>query len=369
MHPHDAERLGTEERLRETQLHANEERLRLALAAGAIGTWDYYPVLGQLMWDERCRDIHGVTSDEPVTYELFRETLHPDDRARVEELIERMLSPASGGHYVVEYRIVRALDHRTCWVSVRGTVLFDLDGLAIRFIGTTQDITEQRRAIETRELLLGVASHDLRGPLSAIKTAADLIGRRVPDVPPKLLDVIQRSTDRMAAMISQLLDLTRIRLRGGVILEPEEFDLAALAAQVVEEAALVHPGPRPVLEVRGECTGRWDRTRLARVLGNLIGNASQHGAHDQPVHVTLLGTASEIRLEVHNRGTIPPEERATLFEPFHRGRITNHEQGLGLGLYITREIVRAHGGRMELLSDDESGTTVIAYLPRAVAGP
>src|SRR5579863_1612589 len=114
------------------KLRESEERLRLALAAGGVGIWDYDVATGVLIWDPRCRQIHGAPPETPITYELFARSVHPDDRPRVDELVRRMLDPTNGGHYVVEYRIFDLESRVERWVAVRGSVLFDDAGAAVR---------------------------------------------------------------------------------------------------------------------------------------------------------------------------------------------------------------------------------------------
>jgi PAS domain S-box-containing protein len=283
-------------------LREQAERLRLALAAGAVGTWDYYPKSGELIWDERCRQIHGLEANAPVSYDEFQRTIHPDDRQRVDELVQRMLDPASGGLYVVEYRIVRLSDRAERWISVRGSVLFDEAGSATRFIGTTQDITEQREWAETRERLIGIVGHDLRGPLSAIRMAANLLAREVPAHRKKHVEITLRSVDRMEAIISELLDYTRVRLGGGISLTREHVDLVALAGQIIDEVGLARGGPRPTLDQHGECGGWWDRTRLGQVLANLLYNAMTYGDPARPLVVSVRGRPADVLVEVHNEG-------------------------------------------------------------------
>jgi PAS domain S-box-containing protein len=357
----------------ETRLRENAERLRLALAAGAIGTWDYYPATGRLVWDERCKQIHGVAPDAPVSYELFEQTIHPDDSTRVSELIQRMLDPLSGGLYVVEFRVIRQRDGVERWISVRGSVLFDETGRATRFIGTTQDITEQRLAAETRERLLGVVGHDLRGPLSAIRSAAALLASHSPPDRQRFAKVILRSVDRMAAMITQILDYTRVRLGGGIALELDLIDLGALAEHIVDEVSLAHGGKqRPRVNLHDDCCGYWDRTRLGQLLANLVNNALLYGAPERTVTVSLWGTPAEVVLEVHNDGRpIPPELLPIIFEPFRRGAAgsATSREGLGLGLYIAQQIVIAHGGVLRVHSTEASGTTFRAELPRDARRP
>jgi PAS domain S-box-containing protein len=354
--------------LRETErrLQESEERLRLAVAAGDIGIWDYFPRTGALFWDDRCKQIHGAAPDARVTYELFSASVHPHDRRRVDELVNRMLDPANGDHYVAEYRIVGLTRHLERSVSVRGKVLFNEFGQAVRFIGTTQDITEEKRIGETRERLLGIVGHDLRGPLSAIKSAVGLLNRRAAHPPDHLAMMIARSVERMAAMISALLEFTRVRLGGGITLERETIHLGDLARQIVDEVALAHGGRRPHLRTLGDCVGSWDRTRMGQVLANLLHNALIHGSSELPVSITVRGERAEVICEVHNEGLpIRDELLPVLFDPFRQGETAERRQGLGLGLYIANEIVVAHGGNIEVLSTADAGTTFTVRIPRS----
>jgi PAS domain S-box-containing protein len=348
------------------RLQESEERLRLAVAAGDIGIWDYYLSTGTLIWDDRCRQIHGAAPSVQISYQTFEESIHEEDRSRVQALVQRMLDPRNGGHYVVEYRVIGLIDRIERWVSVRGTVLFDENGKAVRFIGTTQDISEQKRIADTRERLIGIVGHDLRGPLSAIKTATALLSRAGRAPPKNLTDVISRSVDRMSAMISQLLDFTRIRLGGGLALDRRMFELRDLAEEIAHEVSLAHGGRVPVVSVFGNCTGTWDRTRMGQVVANLLHNALLHGSPEAPVTISLRGEPIEIVVEVHNEGTpISGELLPALFDPFRRGVFSSRHQGLGLGLFIASEIVLAHGGSIEVVSTPDAGTTFRVRMPRA----
>jgi PAS domain S-box-containing protein len=221
------------------------------------------------------------------------------------------------------------------------------------------------------ELVTGVLAHDLRNPLSAILSGAEVAAQhaRLGDTErvERALKRIRKSGERMARMVAQLLDLTRIRSGGGIQVEPGPADLLVLARSVMEELEAAQPGVRFQLAQRGGTTGEWDSDRLAQVLSNLLGNAVQHGTRDAPITVTIDGTAPELlTLSVHNAGHVPAELVPTLFRPLQDVKVASEgSSGLGLGLFISREIATAHGGSIELSSSAASGTEFVLRLPRS----
>jgi PAS domain S-box-containing protein len=225
----------------------------------------------------------------------------------------------------------------------------------------------QRRTDELRELVLGMVSHDLRTPLSAISIGASLMLKRgeLSDADAKVAARIARSADRMTHMVNQLLDFTRARLRGGITIDPKICDLAIICNEVISELQMTHPARSLRFESEGSVLGNWDRERLAEIVSNLIGNALRHGSADGPVEMRLRDEDGWALLEVHNVGApIPPDQMPLLFEPFRRANERTRTISLGLGLYITREIVRAHGGRITATSGEATGTTFTVTLPR-----
>ena len=144
----------TESRRAEEVLRGSEDRLRLAVESTGLGTWDFDPVTRRSKWDERCKEIFGLPPEAEVDYETFLSRLHPEDRERVDRVVQRALDPESGGEYNVEYRTVGLGDGIERWVAARGQAFFDASGRAVRFIGTVLDITERKRAEEERDLLL-----------------------------------------------------------------------------------------------------------------------------------------------------------------------------------------------------------------------
>src|SRR5438132_1643693 len=244
-----------------------------------------------------------------------------------------------------------------------------LDEERIERAALEQSLAEQKKIDELREQLIGIVGHDLRSPLSSVVVGAELMLKRgmLHDADAKVTARIARSAERMAKIISQLLDFTRSRLGGGMRIEPREVDLAEICAQVIAEVETVHPDRAVSFEADSDVRGVWDRERLAQVVSNLVGNAIAYGKADGAVSVVLRDEGDSVTLSVHNEGpAIPAEVLPAIFDPFRRQarRTSRNSDGLGLGLFICRELVAAHGGEISAQSTDGAGTTFTVRLPR-----
>jgi sigma-B regulation protein RsbU (phosphoserine phosphatase) len=228
---------------------------------------------------------------------------------------------------------------------------------------------EEKQRSEFEQQLIGIVSHDLRNPITAISLGVSLLLRRegLDERILKTLVRIHSSAERAIRMVRDLLDFTQARLGGGIVLHREPMELHPLLHLVVEEIHMSHPEREVRLELDDDGHGTWDADRVAQVIANLVTNALKYSPAGTPVTVRTRGEAEAVVLEVHNEGEpIPPQVLAHLFEPMRRGAQSDRTgRSIGLGLFIVDHVVRAHGGTIDVRSRAPEGTTFSVRLPRS----
>lgn len=219
-------------------------------------------------------------------------------------------------------------------------------------------------------LFLGTLVHDMRSPLGAISNSVELMKMigGLDDTQKKMIDQIDRSGKTVVKLVSDLIDTARAQLGQGMPITPALMNIGDVARHAAKEAEISAQRGTVSVETQGNLDGEWDNARIGQVFSNLIGNALQHGS-GEAVKVTAKGEAEGVALSVHNVGKpIPMGEIASVFEPLKRGQDEEQKQtessSMGLGLFITREIIVAHGGKIDVASSQEEGTTFSAWLPR-----
>ncbi len=349
------------------ELQASEARFRIALAAGRATVFEQDEEL-------RYRWLHNFAVKGDYIGKGHADIFHREEAEQLTALKRHVLD--TGEQLRTEVVLTVNGERRVFREAI--DPLRDDCGAIVGVIGAATDITDEKRvqqelerAVSFREKLMGILGHDLRNPLSAVLAGAGLLQRRQDLAPPAraTVDRMVRAAQRMAEMIRTLLDFTQVRFHGSLPVSPAPTDLAEVAHAIVDELRGAAPERTIDLIVHGDARGQWDSARLSEVLSNLVGNALTHGAASERVIVAVDGSAGEVWLRVHNGGApIAPELQATLFEPFRRGAAeegASAAPGLGLGLYIVRQIVLAHGGAVTVDSTPAEGTTFIVRLPRA----
>jgi PAS domain S-box-containing protein len=250
----------------------------------------------------------------------------------------------------------------------------DLAGRASAAIENARLYRDAQDAVRARDEFLSIASHELKTPLTTLQLQVQGLLRKIqasaPDRPleiiaPRLLTA-ERQVERLTDLINNLLDISRITA-GRLDLELEPVDLAAVvrdsAARARDEAGRAECAIR--IDAAGPCVGQWDRMRVEQVVTNLLSNAVKYGA-GQPIEMSLVGDDAWARLTIRDRGIgIPPEHQARIFERFERAVSERHYGGLGLGLWIVRQIVDALGGSIQVESETGKGSLFTVNLPRA----
>lgn len=239
-----------------------------------------------------------------------------------------------------------------------------LDAVGRVEISETKLLLEQQKA-ELREQFIAVMGHDLRNPLASIQGGLRLLNKKVDAEGQGWIKMLQGSVNRMAGLIDNVMDLARTRLGAGMQLKLREAELEPIINQVVSEFANVYPDWKILSQVNVPGMVKVDAGRLEQLLSNILGNATSYGDPAQPIHVAARTTDEGYEISVTNRGApIPEEALPLLFTAFQRGDVLPNQKGLGLGLYISQEIARAHGGIITAESSP-SETTFRVSFPRS----
>jgi signal transduction histidine kinase len=296
-------------------------------------------------------------------------------RASVRHAVARVRMNFSLQQLIAEFRALRATVIRL-WrrssVEIDNESLDDLTRFneAIDQLIAEGAIKHTQEIERSRELFLGILGHDLRNPLGAISGLAELqLRAKTPERAGLFASQILTSARRMSHIIDDLIGLARVRLGSGIDISPAPGCMRRICTDAVEEMRAIYPKRVFQMDSDAELPGEWDEAKLSQVLSNLLGNAVQHGASNSPVTVTAKSNGNEVEVAVHNKGAVIPSSRIPrLFDSFFQA---GEEQkaddsrfnSLGLGLYISKEIVQAHGGTIDVRSSDDEGTTFIVRLP------
>jgi PAS domain S-box-containing protein len=335
----------------------------------------------------------ALTEYEPADFlerraVTFNDLIHPDDRDAVWNSVQVAVDDRQP--FQIAYRIrMRGGCERWVWEQGRG--VFDESGAFLALEGYIVDITDRKReeeelarfqelesaarlaaeaAVQVRDEFLSIAAHEFRTPLAALQIQVECLlrGLKEQSLDPKRLEqsveIANRQVRRLVRLVAGLLDITRIST-GRFELETEECDLVEIVADVLarNHYSLERCGCEPELRAPAPVPGRWDRDRIEQIAENLLSNAMKFG-EGKPIEIDVCAEdgVGVFRIRDHGAG-IEPSLRERIFEPYERGSLGPHYGGLGMGLYIAREIVRAHGGKIRAEAQSGEGAVVTVELP------
>lgn len=372
------------------ELTAQDEKLRFALSAGRLGSWELDLQSQEIICSDICKANYGRTLDQPFTYAELQESIHPADRERISAALADCLSTQNV--YDVEYRVVWPNGETHC-VMARGRAVYDASLKPIRMIGVSLDVTERERLHEAlqrsqselaaqadqlrmadrrKDEFLATLAHELRNPLAPISTGLSLLNDSSdPEVSRKTLGVMQRQVRHMVRLIDDLLDVSRITM-GKLELKRERIGVASVVEAAIE-------GSLPNLQ-RGSHNLRLDlsdeqlflhadHTRVAQIISNLLNNSSKYTADGGSIELSVRREGDHVSIAVRDNGLgIPKEHLDDIFEMFgqvNRALDRSHG-GLGIGLALVRTLVGMHGGTIEARSSGPNqGSTFTVRLPLA----
>ena len=348
-------------------LKSSEARFRIALAGARTIVYEQDTALRYVWYYNPLVPLNMIGKTQ-------EDVLPPDEAAQLTAIKRRVLEDGEGVDTEIDFSYGGERRHfRETIEPLRSDM-----GKIVGVIGAANDITAQQSTrqqlteeLHFREQMMGILGHDLRNPLGTVLMATDMLVRdqTISTAARNHLVRVRRAAGRMQEMIDTLLDFTRARFMGRVPVSRVPADLGEVSRGAIEEMRIAWPDNAIDLEVHGDAHGEWDPARMSQTISNLVTNAISYGTSGSAVHVSIDADGDDVDLKVHNDGPpIAPDEIVALFEPFRRGVPSDRSpRGLGLGLYIVKQIVQAHEGSIGVESTDAAGTTFTLHLPRGGA--
>ena len=367
----------TDRKQMEEALRLGEERLKVAAESAEVGMWHWDIINDQLLWDEQVYRHHYVQPDVTPTYRLLLQTIHPDDRQRVDGLVQESIQQQTP--YRNEFRVIDP-QGQVHWIASRGRVFYDDHGQPLRMHGVCFDITDRKQAQEALERTAAelarsnqdleqfayIASHDLQEPLRMIGGYVQLLQRHYADaLDDKAKQYIEYAVDgaaRMGNLINDLLQYSRLGTRTKPFAPTDmqrllENVLLGLRVSLRESGAVITHEVLPTIQA--------DDTQMAQLLQNLLSNAIKFRGDQPPqIHVGAKRGKNEWVFSVSDNGIgIDPQFHDRIFLIFQRLHTRKAYSGTGIGLAICKKIVDRHGGRIWIRSKPGEGSTFYFTIP------
>jgi two-component system CheB/CheR fusion protein len=359
----------------ERLLSESKERLKFAVDSAGLGTWDYDPQVRELILDKRCKEIFDLPPSRTVDIASFFDLIHADDVERVKSSIAETLTDKDLGEFDLEFRTI-SINGRPKWLKAKGRAYFNAEGIAIRFIGTLLEITVQKLIDEaTSDLLskkdefISIASHELRTPITSLKAALQMIERitsKTEEMKPAHGFVQKgiKQVDKLIELIKDLIEVTKVQT-GKLELKKTRFILDELITECCDELQVQSDKHEFIIESEKVIAVYADRNRLEQVIVNLVSNAVKYSPGAEKVLINVSNSTTGVKISITDFGIgIPKDKIPFLFDRFYRVDDTSQKySGLGLGLYISAEIVRRHNGNIGIESTLGEGSTFWFTIP------
>lgn len=297
-----------------------------------------------------------------------QQALHPDDAERIKTAWENAIESQSAFHF--EYRIKRAADGEYCWHLGKGEPVKDETGALIAWFGTATEIEDQKKELENKDEFIGIASHELKTPLTSVKGYIQLIGEQtnLPNPTGLYIKKAEESVDKLQKLINDLLDVSKINA-GKLKFDMQDFDLGELVKRCIDNSRHIYPMVDITEEPDEDMPVRGNAERLEQVIMNLINNAVKYSGENKRIIIRTEKTADTATVFIIDFGIgIPAEDQGKIFDRFYRvARSAYSIGGLGMGLYISSEIIKEHKGTITVISQPGKGSTFSFSLPLATS--
>jgi len=351
----------TEKVLARKDIEYTEERIRLAVEAAEIGTFDHELTNNALVTSDRFNAIFGL--EETASRDEFLKVYHPDD---LHLSIEANKTALQTGTMNYEARLIHA-NQSLHWIRVQGKVYFDRHQQPVRILGTLLDITEFKHLQQQKDDFISIASHELKTPITTLKASLQLLDKMKENpsatMLPKLIEQSNRSMGKISSLVEDLLNVSRMN-EGQVKLNKKTFTIAEMLTECCHH---VRAGGNYDLILEGDRGLQVfaDEHRIDQVVVNLVNNAVKYASASREIHLRVEREGNMAKVIVQDFGPgIEPEKIPNLFDRYFRANeAANQISGLGLGLYISADIIHRHGGQIGVVSEPGKGSSFWFTLP------
>ncbi|WP_294290849.1 ATP-binding protein [uncultured Chryseobacterium sp.] len=348
----------------------DQQMLALAIDAGELATFYYQPGTNLFSGNLLLKNWFGLSSSENLDLSIALEVIVPEDRERVASAIAQTLSTNSDGHYFIEYKIRNKTDHKIRLLQARGRVFYDTKSNPLSLNGTLRDITEQKKEEERKDDFMGMVSHELKTPITSLKAYLQVLQRMAVKeenlMQQNTLEKSLKQVDNMAAMINGFLNVSRLD-SGQMHIEKKPFDFQLFFSEIEDEVLSVIHTHKFIFNTSGPLLVSADREKISHVIHNLIGNAVKYSPIGTAVTAEYSVTDDHhLKISVTDQGQgIAEEDRERIFERYYRAKDIQSTSiaGFGIGLYLCKEIIELHHGRIEVQSSPDQGSVFSFVLP------
>ena len=348
-------------------LYAKKE-LEFTIEAADLGTWDLDPITNKFKGNSRLKSWFGLAGDEEILLDAAIAAIDDEDKDRVVEAIQKALGKESDGNYNILYTVVNRKDGTKKVVRAVGKALFDTEGNAYRFNGTLEDVTIEHQLQQRKDEFISIASHELKTPLTSLKASIQILQKLSKTDPgsdklPLFIDKASNNLNKLLSLMDDLMNVSKIQ-HGQLALNKTRIDMVDLINDSCEHVRMAG-GHKILLMGDTELMLYADYRRIDQVITNLVNNAVKYAPQSNRIEITVEHDDVNAKVSVRDFGIgVRPEKIPHLFDRYYRvDSLGVQFSGLGLGLYISAEIIKRHGGQIGVDSEVDEGSIFWFTLP------
>lgn len=341
-------------------------RLSIAIEAGALGSTEVDLSTGKMQCNEQFKKCFGRSNEEEFTYPDLFSAMLPQYREKIMDLVN--IAKQNHSIYKAEYEVMWP-DGSIHWINAHGKARYDSDGNAIKMVGIVSDITEMKQDEQRKNDFIGMVSHELKTPLTSLGAYVQILHSKAKKIDDRFavgaLDMANKQVKKMTNMINGFLNVSRLE-SGKIHIDSQPFDMALLVKEVEEESIVTVTSHQIVFAPVQPNFVTADRDKIGQVISNFISNAVKYSPVGSTIHVKCVTINNAVQISVSDEGNgIRPEDQQKLFERYYRVKDQSVTiAGFGIGLYVCAEIIQRHNGKIWVESEVGKGATFYFSLPQ-----